>query len=90
MKSLHLPVTGHDLLAVERFQDDTRHMVEFLVLEDCSLGNEGQYIRLFLSEGGYKNVLSAQRNGRVCIRKHMNIIEGHILPDKPKKRRVRK
>ena len=41
MKPLHLPITGHDLLAVERFQDSTRHMIEFLVLADCPLGNRG-------------------------------------------------
>lgn len=29
MKPLHLPLEGHDLLAVERFKDDTRHMAEF-------------------------------------------------------------
>lgn len=28
---------GHDLLAVERFRDDTRHMVEFEVLKDDNL-----------------------------------------------------
>ena len=38
MKGLHLPVTGHDLLAVERFQDSTRHMAEFLARKDCALG----------------------------------------------------
>ena len=54
MKSIHLPVTGHNLLAVERFQDDTRHMIEFLVLSGgCPLGKSGQYIRRFLSEDGY-------------------------------------
>ena len=29
-------VRGHDLLAVERFRDDTRHMIEFEVLKDDS------------------------------------------------------
>ena len=54
MKPVHLPVTGHNLLAVERFQDDTRHMIEFLVLSGgCPLGKSGQYIRRFLSEDGY-------------------------------------
>lgn len=49
MKPVHLPITGHDLLAVERFQDDTRHMIEFLVLSGgCPLGERGQYIRRFL------------------------------------------
>ena len=65
MKAVYLPITGHDLLAVERFRDDTRHMAEFLVLEDCPQGQEGQYIRLFLNDDGYTKVLYAQRQGRV-------------------------
>ena len=87
MKPLHLPITGHDLLAVERFQDSTRHMIEFLVLADCPLGKEGQYIRRFLTEGGYQEALVHARQGRIQIRRHASIIEGHILPDKPGKRR---
>ena len=74
MKPVHLPITGHDLLAVERYHDDTRHMIEFLVFTDCPLGAAGQYIRRFLTEAGYAAALEAQR-------------QGHILPDKPKKRR---
>ena len=87
MKPLHQPITGHDLLAVERFQDSTRHMVEFLVLTDCPLGKQGEYIRRFLTEGGYGEALAHARQGSIQIRKHASIIEGHILPDKPKKRR---
>ena len=88
MKPVHLPVTGHDLLAVERFRDDTRHMVEFLVLTaGCPLGESGQYIRRFLSEDGYAEAETAQRCGDIRIYKHATIIEGHILPDKQKKRR---
>ena len=88
MKPLHLPITGHDLLAVERFRDDTRHMIDFLVLSDgCPLGESGQYIRRFLPEDGYTEALTAQQSGDIRIYKHASIIEGHILPDKPKKRR---
>jgi len=90
VKAVHLPIMGDDLLAVKRFRDDTRHMVEFSTLSDCPLGQKGQYIRRFLSEDGYAGVLSAQRQGCISIRRHMNVIEGHILPDKPKKRRARK
>jgi hypothetical protein len=50
VKPVHLPITGHDLLAVERYHDDTRHMIEFLVFTDCPLGAAGQYIRRFLTE----------------------------------------
>ena len=88
MKPLHLPLEGHDLLAVERFQDDTRHMAEFLILTTrCPLGRRGQYKRLFLTEDEYARMRSLERQGQLQIRRHATIIEGHILPDKPKKRR---
>ena len=57
MKPVRLPLIGHDLPAVERYHDDTRHMIEFLVFADCSLGKEGQYIRRFLTEQGYAAAL---------------------------------
>ena len=54
MKPPYLPFVGHDLLAVERFHDDTRHMVEFQVLaENSPYGKRDQYVRLFLDEGNY-------------------------------------
>ncbi len=87
MKPVHLPITGHDLLAVERYHDDTSHMIEFLVFADCPLGKSGQYIRRFLNETDYAAALDAQQQGDISIRKHSNIIEGHILPDKLRKRR---
>ena len=87
MKPPRLPITGHDLLAVERYKDDTPHMTEFLVLADGPLGEQGQYVRRFLTEGGYAQLLAAQKNRRIRIYRHAAVIEGHILPDKPKKRR---
>lgn len=87
MKAVHLPVTGHDLLAVERFRDDTRHMAEFLVLTSCPQGRKNQYIRRFLNENDYTMLLDAQRQGSIRVYKHATIIEGHILPDRPRKRR---
>ena len=48
-------IRGHDLLAVERFRDDTRYMVEFEVLEDDNLiALRGETARLFLCEQGYQ------------------------------------
>lgn len=88
MKSPRLPVTGHDLLAVERFHDDTRHMIEFQVLsEDNPADTQEACVRQFLTEEAYAKALQDQETGRIRIYKHANIIEGHILPDKPKKRR---
>ena len=87
MKPLRLPLIGHDLRAVGGYHDDPRHMIEFLVFTDCPLGAAGQYIRRFLTEADYAAALEAQRRGCISIRRHGHIIEGHILPDKPKKRR---
>ena len=85
MKPPFLPFTGHDLLAVERFQDDTRQVLS----ESSPYGQRGQYVRLFLDEGSYAQAFDAHRNGSIRILNHAHIIEGHILPDKPKKRRGR-
>ena len=87
MKAVHMPVTGHDLLAVERFRDDTSRMVEFLVLVDCLLGEKDQYIRRFLNEEGYNQVVEAQRQGHIQVYKDGGGSEGHIMPVKKKKRR---
>ena len=81
-------IVGQDQLAVERFMDDTRHMVIFDVLDHrCPIGNKGERIRLFLSDEGYNNALAAQERDYIRIKKHAAVIEGHILPDKKKKRR---
>ena len=80
MKPLHLPLEGHDLLAVERFKDDTRHMAEFLILSiHCPLGRRGQYKRLFLTEDEYARMRSLERQGQLQIRRHAAIIEGHMF-----------
>lgn len=90
MKPLYLPFMGHDLLAVERFRDDTRHMIEFQVLtKNSPYGQCGLYVRLFLDEKNYTQALEAQRSGSIRILRHAHIIEGHILPEKPVKRRGR-
>ena len=44
---------GHNILAVERFQDSTRWMIEFSVQRPCSYGCPGDDMRLFLTEDGY-------------------------------------
>ncbi len=87
MKPLHQPITGDDLLAVARYQDDTRHMIEFQTLLDSPMGRSGQHIRRYLSEDGYAQALRIQQQGGILIRRHYHVIEGHILPEKPKKRR---
>lgn len=81
-------ITGHDVLAVERFMDDTRHMVIYDVLDNMApSGSKGERLRMFLTDEGYSNALAAQKRGHIRIKQHAAVIEGHILPDKKKKRR---
>ena len=81
-------ITGQSELAVERFMDDTRHMIIFDVLDHRSpVGGKGERLRLFLTDEGYAKAQAAQDRGYIRIKKHAAVIEGHILPDKKKKRR---
>lgn len=81
-------ITGQSELAVERFMDDTRHMIIFDVLDHRSpIGNKGERLRLFLTDEGYAKAQAAQDRDYIRIKKHAAVIEGHILPDKKKKRR---
>ena len=80
-------IGGHDLLAVERFRDDTRHMIiADIRINGLSFGKRGERVRLFLSDEGYASARDSQNRGHIKIIKHATIIEGHILPDKKKKK----
>lgn len=61
---------GHNILAVERFQDSTSRMIEFSVLRPCAYGSPGDETRLFLTENGYQAALLSaapgNQNQAVC------------------------
>lgn len=79
---------GHNILAVERFQDKTRWMVEFSVLRSrTGYGAPGDEMRLFLDEDGYQAALTSQTRRDIKIKRYACVIEGHILDFKPKKKR---
>ncbi len=81
-------ITGQSELAVERFLDDTRHMIIFDVLSPRSpVGQKGDRLRLFLTDEAYVKAKAAQDLGYIRIKKHAAVIEGYILPNKKKKRR---
>ena len=81
-------ITGQSELAVERFLDDTRHMIIFDVLSPRSpVGQKGDRLRLFLTDEAYARARAAQDRGYIRIKKHAAVIEGYILPNKKKKRR---
>lgn len=73
---------GHNILAVERFQDNTRRMIEFSVLRSCTYGSPGDEMRLFLTEDGYQAALLSQQRREIKIKRYARIIEGH-MPDLP-------
>ena len=81
-------IIGQDELAVERFRDDTRHMLIFDVLSPCSpVGQKGERLRLLLADEAYAKAKAAKDRGYIRIKKHAAVIEGYILPNKKKKRR---
>ena len=71
---------GHNILAVERFQDNTRWMIEFSVRCSCSFGSPGDEMRLFLTEDGYQAALVTQKHRESKIKRYT-----HGLGFKPDK-----
>ena len=79
---------GHNILAVERFQDSTRWMVEFAVRKPRTpYGSPGDEVRLFLTEDGYQAALLSQQRREIKIKKCAHVIEGHVLYVKKKRRK---
>ena len=53
---------GHDYMDLERFAEDTRHMIIFDVLtNDSPVGWKGERTRLFLTEAGYQKVWKTKK-----------------------------
>ena len=76
------------ILAVERFWDNTRWMIEFRVQQPhAAYGSPGDEIRLFLTEDGYQAALASQQRREIKIKRYARVVEGHILDFKPKKKR---
>ncbi len=76
-------ITGHDSMALERFAEDTRHMIVFDVLTwDCPVGDKGQRVRIFLTDEGYQQALRSQERGDMKIKKHACVSKGHLSFDK--------
>ena len=80
-------IGGHNLVALERYRDDTRHMIICEVFEPCSYGNPGDKNRFFLNEQGYMDAIASAQKRNIKIKAHSSVVEGYIVPDKKKKRR---
>lgn len=76
-------LTGHDIMALERFDPDVAHMIVFDVLSHSSpVGNKGERMRLFLTDTGYEKALESQQREEVKILRHAAVTRGHILYDR--------
>ena len=81
---------GHNILAVERFWDNTRWMIEFSVLRpSTAYGSPGEEIRLFLTEDGYQAALQSQQRREIKIKRYARVIEGHRFYRLPRRSKER-
>lgn len=75
-------LVGHDIMALERFDPDTRHMIVFDVLSyESPMGYKGDKMRLFLTEAGYGKALENQEKGFIKIKNHAKVIAGNLRYD---------
>ena len=77
-------ITGHDLMDIARFFEDTRHMIVFDVFAwECPVGDKGERVRIFLTDEGYKKALEAQKRGEMKIIRHARVKRGDLYFDAP-------
>ncbi len=77
-----MKLEGHDIMALERFDPEVRHMIVFDVLSDrASVGDIGDRMRLFLTESGYQKALENQNKAFIQILNHAGVIQGHLRYD---------
>ena len=70
---------GHDIMALERFDPEVKHMIVFDVLSgESPIGDKGCRMRLFLTEGGYKKALENQDKSFIQILNHAKVVQGHL------------
>lgn len=75
-------LAGHDIMDLERFAPDTRHMIVFDVLtHESPVGFKGEKTRAFLTDQGYERSLENERLGHIKIRNHARVTAGHLRYD---------
>ena len=73
---------GHDYMDLQRFAENTRHMIIFDVLtHDSPVGWKGERTRLFLTETGYQKSLENQEKGHIKILSHAKVRNGDLFYD---------
>ena len=75
---------GHDIMALERFDPEVKHMIIFDVLSgESPIGDKGHRMRLFLTEAGYKKAVESQDRSFIRILNHAKVSQGHLKYDQP-------
>ena len=70
---------GHDIMALERFDPEVKHMIVFDVLSyDSPVGDKGDKMRLFLTDAGYQKFLESQERGEVKLKNHAKVSDGKL------------
>lgn len=71
---------GHDIMALERFDPEVKHMIVFDVLSgNAPVGDKGDKMRLFLTDAGYQKFLDSQERGEVRLKNHAKVAPGGHL-----------
>lgn len=74
---------GHDIMALERFDPEVKHMIVFDVLSyDSPVGDKGDRMRLFLTEAAYQKFLDSQERGEVKLKNHAKVSGGNLYYDR--------
>ena len=83
-KSGEPDLLGHDIMGLERFSENTRHMIVFDVLTvACPVGDKGERTRIFLTDEGYQTALQSQQRGEMKIIRHARVKRGDLFFDAP-------
>ena len=81
-------ITGQEETAIERFFENTRHMIIFDVLTwNCPVGDKGERVRVFLTDEGYSQALQSQERGEMKIVRHARVRRGDIVYAAPERDR---
>ena len=73
---------GHDYMDLQRFTENTRHIIIFYVRTyESWFGWKGERTRLFLSDIGYEKALDSQANGQIKILSHAKVRNGDLFYD---------
>ena len=74
---------GHDIMALERFDPEVKHMIIFDKLSgESPIGDKGHRMRLFLTKAGYQKALESQDRSFIRILNHAKVSQGHLQYDR--------